>query len=195
MAYAAIASGTETITVKTASSSRAAITPQTHAHSHRKASKSICFKNTFLTLLIGRFWRYMMHLQLQRRKNRWRPVNSFVQLDDSVVLSLSLPLGGKNRGLEGTSPAQRSADRLPCCTPQQALGSEGINQDNSLQALTFDPTTIHTNISRAGRDEETKQWGETDTKGGKRGASEVVHVRVYACLCVRECVCARAGHD
>lgn len=57
MAYAAVASGAKTITVKTttASSSRAAITPQTHARSHRKASKSICFKNTFLTTLLGGF--------------------------------------------------------------------------------------------------------------------------------------------
>ena len=49
MACAAIAPGAETIKVKTmaASSSLDALTP--HTQTHRKASKSICFKNTFHT--------------------------------------------------------------------------------------------------------------------------------------------------
>lgn len=102
-----------------------------------------------------------MHLQPQRRKNRWRPANPFVQLDDAVALSPALAIKeGKKGGLGGSYPyisaAPRSTDRLPHCAPRPLPSSGGINQDNSLHALNSEPATIHTNIRQDKKGEVEK---------------------------------------
>ena len=71
-----------------------------------------------------------MHLQPQRRKNRWRLASQFVRLDDAVVLSPSPPLmgvGKKKKGARGdltSTSHQPNGPQTACHAVYATTGTE-----------------------------------------------------------------------